>query len=109
MPSAMLTIGHSDRTIDDFLGILTEHRVAFLADVRKMPGSRKHPQFNDDALASSLASAGIGYMMQIAGATFQTDRVMVGIIIIAAAGMALTQVLKMIENRFEMWRVDHRG
>jgi len=55
------------------------------------------------------ASAGIGYMMQIAGATFQTDRVMVGIIIIAAAGMALTQVLKMIENRFEMWRVDHRG
>ena len=55
------------------------------------------------------ASAGIGYMMQTAGATFQTDRVMVGIIIIAAAGMALTQVLKMIENRFEMWRVDHRG
>ncbi len=55
------------------------------------------------------ASAGIGYMMQMAGATFQTDRVMVGIIIIAAAGMALTQVLKMIENRFEMWRVDHRG
>jgi uncharacterized protein (DUF488 family) len=61
MPSAMLTIGHSDRTIDDFLGILTQHRVAFLADVRKMPGSRKHPQFNDDALASSLAAAGIGY------------------------------------------------
>lgn len=61
MPSVMLTIGHSDRTIDDFLGILTQHRVAFLADVRKMPGSRKHPQFNDDALASSLAAAGIGY------------------------------------------------
>jgi len=61
MPSAMLTIGHSDRTIDDFLGILMQHRVAFLADVRKMPGSRKHPQFNDDALASSLAAAGIGY------------------------------------------------
>ena len=55
------------------------------------------------------ASAGIGYMMQTAGATFQTDRVMVGIIIIAAVGMALTQALKMIENRFEMWRVDHRG
>ena len=61
MPSAMLTIGHSDRTIEDFLDILTKHRVAFLADVRKMPGSRKHPQFNDDALASSLAAAGIGY------------------------------------------------
>jgi NitT/TauT family transport system permease protein len=55
------------------------------------------------------ASAGIGYMMQMAGSTFQTDRVMVGIIIIAAAGMALTHVLKMIEHRFEMWRADHRS
>jgi len=61
MPSAMLTVGHSDRTIDDFLGILKQHRVEFVADVRKMPGSRKHPQFNDDALASSLAAVGIGY------------------------------------------------
>jgi uncharacterized protein (DUF488 family) len=61
MPSSMLTIGHSDRTLEDFLGILAHHRVEFLADVRKMPGSRKHPQFNGDALALSLASAGIGY------------------------------------------------
>jgi len=61
MPSSVLTIGHSDRTIDDFLGILAQYRVEFLADVRKMPGSRKHPQFNSDALASSPASAGIGY------------------------------------------------
>jgi NitT/TauT family transport system permease protein len=55
------------------------------------------------------ASAGIGYMMQMAGSTFQTDRVMVGIIIIAVAGMALTHILKLIEHRFEMWRVDHRS
>jgi ABC-type nitrate/sulfonate/bicarbonate transport system permease component len=53
------------------------------------------------------ASAGVGYMMQVAGATFQTDKVMVGIIIIAGAGMALTQVLKMIEARFDVWRPDH--
>ena len=53
------------------------------------------------------ASAGIGFMMQSAGATFQTDKVMVGIIIIAAAGMAMTQVLKMIEQRFDAWRPDH--
>ena len=53
------------------------------------------------------ASAGIGYMMQAAGATFQTDKVMVGIIIIAGAGMALTGVLKMIEARFDVWRADH--
>ncbi|MCE9629359.1 MAG: DUF488 domain-containing protein [Planctomycetia bacterium] len=61
IPSSMLTIGHSDRTIDEFLGILAQHRVEFLADVRKMPRSRKYPQFNNDALASSLAAAGIGY------------------------------------------------
>ena len=54
------------------------------------------------------ASAGIGYMMQTAGATFQTDKVMVGILIIAGAGMALTQVLKMIEKRFDAWRPDHQ-
>jgi NitT/TauT family transport system permease protein len=55
------------------------------------------------------ATSGIGYMMSIAGATFQTDRVMVGIIIIAASGMIMTQMLKMIEMRFEKWRVDSRG
>jgi NitT/TauT family transport system permease protein len=53
------------------------------------------------------ASAGVGYMMTVAGATFQTDKVMVGIIIIAGAGMALTQVLRMIEARFDVWRPDH--
>jgi ABC-type nitrate/sulfonate/bicarbonate transport system permease component len=53
------------------------------------------------------ASAGIGYMMQIAGATFQTDKVMVGILIIAGVGMGLTQVLKMIETRFDAWRPDY--
>src|SRR5438067_1887305 len=53
------------------------------------------------------ASAGIGFMMQTAGATFQTDKVMVGIVIIAAAGMGLTQVLKLIEARFDVWRPDH--
>jgi len=53
------------------------------------------------------ASAGVGYMMTVAGATFQTDKVMVGIVIIAGAGMALTQVLRMIEARFDAWRPDH--
>ncbi|HEX3483723.1 MAG TPA: ABC transporter permease [Micropepsaceae bacterium] len=53
------------------------------------------------------ASAGIGFMMQTAGATFQTDKVMVGIVIIAAAGMGLTQVLRMIEKKFDVWRPDH--
>ena len=50
------------------------------------------------------ASAGIGFMMQTAGATFQTDKVMVGIVIIAAAGMAMTQLLRAVEKRFDVWR-----
>ncbi len=53
------------------------------------------------------ASAGIGFMMQTAGATFQTDKVMVGIFIIAAAGMGLTHVLRIIEKKFDVWRPDH--
>lgn len=53
------------------------------------------------------ASAGIGFMMQTAGATFQTDKVMVGIVIIAAAGMAMTGLLRGLERRFDAWRPDH--
>lgn len=53
------------------------------------------------------SSAGIGFMMQTAGATFQTDKVMVGIVIIAAAGMSMTQLLKSVERRFDSWRPDH--
>ena len=53
------------------------------------------------------AQHGIGFLIAVAGARFQTDKVMVGIIIIAGAGMALTQVLKMIEARFDVWRPDH--
>lgn len=53
------------------------------------------------------SSAGIGFMMQTAGATFQTDKVMVGIMIIAAAGMGMTQLLKSLERRFDSWRPDH--
>ena len=53
------------------------------------------------------AQAGIGFMMQTAGATFQTDKVMVGIVIIAAAGMGLTQLLRVIEKKFDVWRPDH--
>jgi NitT/TauT family transport system permease protein len=54
------------------------------------------------------ATAGIGFMMQNAGATFQTDKVMVGLVIIAAAGMGLTQILKMIEERFDIWRANNK-
>ncbi|WP_244972536.1 DUF488 domain-containing protein [Paramicrobacterium fandaimingii] len=57
----IFTIGHSDRSIDEFIGMLREHGVERIVDVRKLPGSRAHPQFNDDALAASLSAVGVGY------------------------------------------------
>lgn len=57
----ILTIGHSTRTIDDFIALLTAHGVGRLLDVRTVPRSRHNPQFNTDALPDSLAQAGIAY------------------------------------------------
>lgn len=50
------------------------------------------------------AQAGIGYLIALSGATFQTDKLMVGIIIIATAGVILTNLLRLIERRFDRWR-----
>ena len=50
------------------------------------------------------ATAGLGYLIATAGARFQTDKVMVGIILIASAGVAMTELLRRIERRFERWR-----
>lgn len=55
------TVGHSTRSIEEFLEVLQDAGVRLVVDVRKLPGSRKYPQFNADALAESLAEAGIGY------------------------------------------------
>ncbi len=57
----MFTVGHSTRTLDDFLVLLRAHDVAQLADVRTVPKSRRHPHFAGDALAASLAQHGIAY------------------------------------------------
>src|SRR5262245_6625251 len=59
--SVIWTIGHSTRPIDDFIAILSAANVKLLADVRRFPGSRRYPQFNQEALTQSLAEAGIKY------------------------------------------------
>src|SRR6266850_8107362 len=51
----------------------------------------------------SGATQGLGVLIAIAGARFQTDKVMVGIILIAALGVAMTELLRAIERRFERW------
>jgi len=55
----MMTIGHSILTIDAFLRALRENGVTTLVDVRRFPGSRRHPQFGQDRLFASLREAGI--------------------------------------------------
>jgi uncharacterized protein (DUF488 family) len=55
------TIGHSTRTIDEFLHVLGAYGIETIADVRRFPGSRRHPQFGADALAASLRSQGVDY------------------------------------------------
>jgi uncharacterized protein DUF488 len=57
----ILTIGHSTRPIDEFIALLQQHGVERLVDIRTIPRSRHNPQFNSEALAKSLACAGIEY------------------------------------------------
>jgi uncharacterized protein (DUF488 family) len=61
MTLPFFTIGHSARSLDDFVALLREARVALLADVRKMPMSRSNPQFNHNTLPDALAISGIRY------------------------------------------------
>jgi uncharacterized protein (DUF488 family) len=55
------TAGHGTRSADDLIGMLCKAGVQTLVDVRRYPGSRRNPQFNQRELASALADAGIAY------------------------------------------------
>ena len=55
------TIGHSTRSIEDFILLLKKNEIKLLADVRSLPGSKRYPQFNKDALEKSLNAHGIRY------------------------------------------------
>jgi uncharacterized protein (DUF488 family) len=55
------TIGHSTRSIEDFISLLKKNEIKLLADVRSWPGSKRYPQFNREALAESLNAHGIRY------------------------------------------------
>lgn len=55
------TVGHGARPLDELVATLREAGVRTLVDVRRFPGSRRHPQFGGEALAAGLAEAGIAY------------------------------------------------
>lgn len=54
-------IGHSTRSLDDFIALLKAHGVTLLADIRTVPKSRHNPQFAQESLAVELPKAGIQY------------------------------------------------
>jgi uncharacterized protein (DUF488 family) len=61
MATRLLTIGHSTRTLDEFLALLRAHEVERVVDVRSLPRSRRMPHFSGPSLAPSLAEAGLDY------------------------------------------------
>lgn len=56
------TIGHSTRTIEEFLDLLILNDIEVVADVRSYPGSRRYPHFNAKVLSESLIERGIDYL-----------------------------------------------
>lgn len=58
----VLTIGHSTRTLAEFIRLLQAHAVSRVVDVRTVPRSRHNPQFNKASLPLALKQAGLGYV-----------------------------------------------
>ena len=61
MTRPLFTIGHSNRSLEEFVELLQEFRIEHLVDVRKVPMSRANPQFNKDTLPQALAAYQISY------------------------------------------------
>ena len=59
--NTVFTIGHSTRTLEDFIQLLGDNSVARVIDIRTIPRSRHNPQFNGDTLPDTLRKAGISY------------------------------------------------
>jgi uncharacterized protein (DUF488 family) len=61
-PRTIRTVGHSNKSLEDFLSILKTHGIARILDVRRYPKSRKWPHFDAAALSESLPEAGVDYV-----------------------------------------------
>ena len=60
--NTVYTIGHSTRTIEEFIQILQSYEIQTVVDVRTIAASRHNPQFNEKELDKSLSRKGIGYI-----------------------------------------------
>ena len=66
MKLPFFTIGHSNRSLEEFVELLKSAGIELVADIRKFPRSRANPQFNVDTLGGSLAPFGISYELMSA-------------------------------------------
>lgn len=56
------TIGHSTRPLNEFIELLALNRIEILVDIRRHPGSRRYPHFNQDQLSRALNEVGVNYV-----------------------------------------------
>jgi uncharacterized protein (DUF488 family) len=56
------TVGHSTHPLEAFVALVRAHGVTTIADVRKIPRSRRHPHFNVDTVPRALEAVGLGYV-----------------------------------------------
>lgn len=61
MTLPFFTIGHSNRSLEEFVDLLRGAEIGLLADIRTIPKSRANPQFNEDTLPAALAASDIAY------------------------------------------------
>jgi uncharacterized protein (DUF488 family) len=61
-PHRVHTIGHSTRTLDDFISLLELHSIERVVDVRRWPASRRYPHFHREALMAALKTRRIDYI-----------------------------------------------
>lgn len=62
MVGTLWTFGHSTLAWADFVRVLVCHGIGTVADVRRFPGSRRHPHFESQTMALALSEAGVGYV-----------------------------------------------
>ncbi len=61
MLNELFTIGHSQHSAEQFVDLLRQHQIGALVDIRRFPGSRKYPQFDQEEFAKNLPEHGIKY------------------------------------------------
>lgn len=61
LETEIYTAGHSNHALETFLGLLAQHGIEEVADVRSSPYSKRYPQFSREALSRALAEAGVQY------------------------------------------------